>query len=63
MPEAWGGAAYKFPWGLKLGTHVDYTGRQFSDYYNYPLSTYDASHGLNAGGSAVFTNIRIDGSV
>jgi Fe(3+) dicitrate transport protein len=33
--EAWGGASYKFPWGLKLGTTVAYTGEQFSDYYNY----------------------------
>lgn len=33
--EAWGGAQYEFPWGLRLGTHVDYTGQQFSDYYNF----------------------------
>jgi Fe(3+) dicitrate transport protein len=34
--EAWGAASYKFPFGLKLGTRVDYTGAQFSDYANWP---------------------------
>ena len=42
--------------GVNCGGVNDYTD-------NYRLSTNDASHGLNAGGSAVFRNIRIDGSV
>ncbi len=41
--EAWGGASYKFPWGLKFGTNVAYTGKQFSDYYNY--ARYDWATG------------------
>ncbi|MBL9099761.1 MAG: TonB-dependent receptor [Myxococcales bacterium] len=41
--EAWGGGQYEFPWGLRFGTHVDYTGAQFSDYYNY--SRYDRETG------------------
>lgn len=32
--EAWGGAAYRFPFGLKFGANVDYTGKQFTDYGN-----------------------------
>lgn len=41
--EAWGGASYKFPWGLKFGANVAYTGKQFSDYYNY--ARYDWATG------------------
>ena len=41
--EAWGGASYKFPWGLKFGTNVAYTGKQYSDYYNY--ARYDWATG------------------
>ena len=32
--EAWGKASYKFPFGLKFGSTIDYTGKQFTDYGN-----------------------------
>jgi len=32
--EAWGRASYRFPFGLKLGGSLDYTGEQFTDYGN-----------------------------
>ena len=32
--EAWGSASYKFPFGLKFGSTLDYTGKQFTDYAN-----------------------------
>lgn len=32
--EAWGSAAYRFPFGLKFGTSAEYTGKQFTDYGN-----------------------------
>lgn len=32
--EAWGKASYKFPFGLKFGSSLDFTGKQFTDYGN-----------------------------
>lgn len=32
--EAWGSASYRFPFGLKFGSTLDYTGKQFTDYAN-----------------------------
>ena len=32
--EAWGRASYRFPFGLKFGTTLDYTGKQYTDYGN-----------------------------
>lgn len=32
--EAWGKASYRFPFGLKFGSTLDYTGKQFTDYGN-----------------------------
>lgn len=33
--EAWGGASYEAPFGLKVGTKVDYTTWQYTDYANW----------------------------
>lgn len=35
--EAWGSASYEAPFGLKVGTKVDYTSRQFTDYANWDM--------------------------
>lgn len=33
--EAWGSASYEAPFGLKVGTKIDYTSRQYTDYANW----------------------------
>lgn len=32
--EVWGSVSYEFPWGLALGSDLDYLSRQFTDYAN-----------------------------